>query len=186
MRACLSFRSVSASPVSLAPPFGLFTVHSGLDSVIPYACRTSTPYLFSNLSSIDGGTAEPPITTRLSVVSRRLCVSMNWSRLSHTVGTAAVTCKSESTGVPGQSEPPRRSASTPSPLPLWAQEIVRERLAVTSCSSMSLYTEAPSSAGPGRTRRAPVMRAANASPAGRGGAEGLRAAARQIGLGGGT
>jgi hypothetical protein len=46
------------------------TVPSGLISVIPQACSTSTPKSSWNARIIAGGQAEPPITTRFRVVNR--------------------------------------------------------------------------------------------------------------------
>ena len=51
-------------------------VPSGLISVMPQACSTSTPYSSWNARIIAGGHADPPITTRFSVEKRSFCSFM--------------------------------------------------------------------------------------------------------------
>jgi len=71
---CLTLRAKASSRVAPAGS-GLIdpTEPSGLISVMPQAWRTSTPYSSSKAWIIDGGQAEPPMTTALSVERRLPC-----------------------------------------------------------------------------------------------------------------
>ena len=63
---------------------------SGLISVIPQACTSSMPRR-SNASIIDGGTADPPQTSRRRVEHCRPAEERYASKASHTVGTPRLT-----------------------------------------------------------------------------------------------
>jgi hypothetical protein len=65
------------------------SVPSGLISVMPQACSTSTPYCSRKASIMAGGQAEPPMTVRLSVEKRSLFGPMWPSSICQTVGTPA-------------------------------------------------------------------------------------------------
>ena len=62
---------------------------SGLISVMPQACSTSTPYSISNASIIAGGAAEPPITAYFTVESLSLLACRYCSSANQMVGTPA-------------------------------------------------------------------------------------------------
>ena len=69
-------------------------VPSGLISVMPQPCATSTPCSFQKRSIMASGTAEPPISVRLTDDILSLFCAQYSSSASHTVGTPAliVTC----------------------------------------------------------------------------------------------
>ena len=69
--------------------FSVHSVPSGLNSVMPQACSTSTPYCSRKAVIIAGGQAEPPMTVRLSAGKRNPFAPMWASSICQTVGTPA-------------------------------------------------------------------------------------------------
>ncbi len=64
-------------------------VPTGLISVIPQPCATTTPYLSRSVFTIARGTAAPPMTTSLSGARSPPTLSRWPSSIVQTVGTAA-------------------------------------------------------------------------------------------------